>query len=268
MRLASVMSMRSRGFGLVVLLALGGCNAPDYSPVRDWAATASLAVDYPAASGGTAAQPPGSGTTTPPRFLDLSVLAMQEALAIYLQSLATLASDGVLGYPENPFVDLAAVVTPTSPSGGQAITALGRQLRHSTRTNAQAPALRDNIVEADPQVQALIAALRGAVARQTEEEAASRQRAAAYYAGTAAASRDPAARQALAEWADRRDAGFVAEAQARAQYLDILQRIAADHARMKAQAGSITREQAVREIRIAEDQLRRASVALQRGARG
>jgi hypothetical protein len=255
------------------LLALAGCNAPDYTPVRDWAATASLAVDYPRAAGGTVMPPPGPvggpvAGTTPSRFLDGSVLAMQEALATYFQAVATLASDGVLPYRESPFVELAAVVTPTSPSGGQAITSLGVLLRHAGRGNAQAPDLRDNIRAADPQVQALIAALQVAVARQAAEEVTARQDAAAFYERIQDASRDPAARRSLQEWALRRDAEFAAEALARALYGELLARVAAGHALLKDRAGHVTRLDVVQQIRTAEDQLRRASLSLQRGPRG
>ena len=38
-----------RRLAVVALLALpAACNAPDYTPVRDWARTASLAADFPA----------------------------------------------------------------------------------------------------------------------------------------------------------------------------------------------------------------------------
>lgn len=261
--------MRYRCLGLGALLALAACSAPDYSPVRDWAATASLAVDYPKVATGTPMPPNRAETNAPvPRFVDGSILAMQEALATYLQAVATLASDGVLPYRESPFEQLAAIVTPSSASGGQAITSLGLLLRHASRGNAQAPELRDNIVEADPQVQALVMALMAAVSRQVAEEATARQDAAAFYADIAAGSRDAAARQALQQWARQRDAEFAAEAAARARYSEVLARVAEGHALLKGRAGRITRANAVQEIRMAEDQLRRASISLQRGSGG
>ncbi|TCH98950.1 hypothetical protein EJV46_10380 [Roseococcus sp. SYP-B2431] len=258
---------------LWTLLALSGCNAPDYTPVRDWAATASLAVDHPRIAGSPlagspVAPPPGAEPAQPQPRRDDSILAMQEALATYLQAVATLASDGVLPYRESPFVDLAARVTPASPSGGQAIAALGLLLRHANRTNAQAPMLRDNIRAADAPVQALISALLDAVARQAGEETQARQDAAAFYAGIEARSDDAAARQALREWAGRRDGAFAAQAAARAQYGEILTRVAAGHALLKGRAGRVTQEDVVQEVRIAEDQLRRAALALRRGGAG
>ena len=101
---------------LLALLVLGGCNAPDYTPVRDWAATASLAVDFPRIAGSTVVPPPGAESALPASQPDGSIVAMQEALATYLQAVATLASDGVLPYRESPFVELAARVAPVSPS--------------------------------------------------------------------------------------------------------------------------------------------------------
>jgi hypothetical protein len=253
---------------LWVLLTLAGCSAPDYTPVRDWAATASLAVDYPRVAGSTVISPPGADTAKPQPHTDDSILAMQEALATYLQAVATLASDGVLPYRESPFVELAGRVTPVSPTGGHAITSLGVLLRHANRTNAQAPMLRDNIQAADPQVQALVSALQSAVAHRATEETMARQDAAAFYAEIDGRSDDAAARRALREWALRRDDEFAAQAAARAQYGEILSRVAAGHALLASRAAHITREDVVQEVRTTEDQLRRAALALRRGADG
>lgn len=253
---------------LLALLVLGGCNAPDYTPVRDWAATASLAVDFPRIAGSTVVPPPGAESALPAPQPDGSIVAMQEALATYLQAVATLASDGVLPYRESPFVELAARVAPASPSGGHAIASLGLLLRHANRTNAQAPMLRDNIQAADPQVQVLIAALLQGVARQAEAEALSRREAAAFYAEIEARSTDAAARQSLREWARRRDDAFAAQAAARARYGEILTRVAAGHALLKGRAGRVTREDVVQEVRMAEDELRRAALQLRHGAPG
>ncbi|WP_421992056.1 hypothetical protein [Roseococcus sp.] len=237
-------------------LALAGCNAPDYSPVRDWASTASRAVDFPRVAGGAILPSPGA---------DDGILAMQEALVTYLRAIATLASDGVLPYRESPFVELAARAALGSPMGGQAITAFGLLLRHANRTNAQAPMLRDNIQAADPHVQALVSALRNAVAHRIGDETPARQDAAAFYAGIEARSGDAAARQVLREWARRRDDEFAAQAAARLRYDEILTQVAAGHALLKGRAGRVTREDVVQEVRIAEDQLRRAALALREG---
>lgn len=256
--------------GLLVLgalLALPGCNAPDYSPVRDWAATASLAVDDPGAARHAVAPPPGV-VAAAPHPPDDGILAMQEALATYLQAVATLASDGVLPYRESPFVHLAARARETSVPGSEAIAALGVLLRYAARSNAQAPQLRDTIRSADPQVQALVSALRQAVAAQQPAEEAARQTAAGFYSEIDGRSSDPAARQALREWARARDDEFAAQAGRRARYEEILTRVAEGHALLKGRAGRITREDVVQEVRAAEDGLRRAALALRDGGAG
>ncbi len=137
-----------RGAAIAAALLLAACNAPDYTPVRDWARSASLATDYPVAA------PADDGA-----------MAMQAALVTWLSALGRMADDGVLPYPEDPFVDLARRAAATDAAGGAAVTALGRRLRHATRNNLRAPALRDTIRGADPDVQALVAALSGAVTR-------------------------------------------------------------------------------------------------------
>lgn len=141
---------------------LAACNAPDYTPVRDWARTASLVADHPAA-------------TVQPGTQRDGILAMQEALATYLAALARMADDGVLPYPEDPFVQQAVRAAAADREGGEAVAGLGAFLRRATRGNWQAPELRDSIRTADPLVQALVAALgravRGDVADQGAEDA-------------------------------------------------------------------------------------------------
>lgn len=183
---------------MLALLALTGCGAPDYTPVRDWASTASLALDVP-------------------ELGETGSLAMQQALVTYLQAVSVLASDGVLPYRESPFSTLAITAGRDSERGGQAVAALGLLLRRANRTNAQAPQLRDNILAADPHVQALVQSLATTVGRE----------------GT--------------------------DSPARRQYLFVLTQVGQGHALLKAQASSITQEEAVQRIRAAEDQLRRSA---------
>jgi hypothetical protein len=103
---------------------------------------------------------------------------MQEALATYLAALGRLADDGVLPYLEDPFVDLAARARTGDPSGGEAVAAIGRMLRHASRDNWQAPAMRDAIRAFDPAVQALVTALAGALAPACPQDPAAGQAAA------------------------------------------------------------------------------------------
>ncbi|WP_188968913.1 hypothetical protein [Neoroseomonas lacus] len=211
--------MRRHVAVLAVLLA-AACNAPDYTAVRDWARTASLAADFPA------------GRLPPPASADVREggLAMRDALATYLTSLARMADDGVLPYPENPFVELAPQAGRAGTGGEQPVAALGAFLRLATRQNWQAPRLREAITLNDPSVQALAHALTAALARNA----------------------DPGEPPAIAT--------------ARAQYAGIITRIGADHALLAAHADDITDEEVVELIRAAEDRMRRSVLALPRPA--
>jgi hypothetical protein len=141
----------TRHLAIAAMLLAAACNAPDYTPVRDWARTASLAADFPAAQ------------LPPPPAVEVrdGGTAMREALAIYLAALARLADDGVLPYPENPFATLAPQA---AEMGGEApVAALGAFLRRATRQNWQAPRLREAIVLNDPAVQSLARTLVSAI---------------------------------------------------------------------------------------------------------
>ena len=231
-------------------LALSACDAPDYTPVRDWAATASFAVDDRRMAGSPEA--------------DAGILAMQQAMSTYLLAIATLSTDGVLPYREDPFVELAVAARATSERGGAAVAALGTLLRRAARSNAQAPDLRDNIVAADPHVQALAQSLASAVAGAGAEGAA-RADAAAGYARLAAETRDPVARGLVRERAAARDAEFAAREAARQRYIDNVIRIGEGHAMLKARAATITKDEAVQRIRAAQDELRRNAEGVPRG---
>lgn len=197
------------------LLALGACTAPDYTPVRDWARTASLAADDP------------MGQAVAPADRADGILAMQDALATYLLALGRMADDGVLPYLENPFVDLAARAGRADAKGGEAVMAVGTTLRRASRSNWQAPYLRDSIATFDPAVQDLVDALARAIE-----------------AGPAPS--DPVA------------------ASTRADYVTLVRRVGEGHALLKARASRITREDVVQMVRAQEDGLRRAILALPR----
>jgi hypothetical protein len=263
------MSRRGLVAGLALLAA--ACNAPDYTPVRDWARSASLAADYPAAA------------------LDAEgALAMQQALVTWLSALGRMADDGVLPYPEDPFLALAPRAAAADPAAGEAVAALGRTLRHATRNNLRAPALRDTIRGNDAQVQALVVALSAAVAR--AEAGAPAPPAAMVPAPPAAtvpappAAMVPAPPAALvpappatmvpappAATRARGRRGALAAARepaapgadtAASRYLALLAQVGQGHALLAAEVGRITREETVARIRAAEDQLRRAARTL------
>ena len=245
--------------GLGVLTA---CSVPDYTPVRDWAGTASVAADFPPVAAD--AQPDGGPRPTERSLLSDSILAMQEALSVYLNALGTIAADGVLPYREDPFVDLARRATLANPDGGHAIAELGSMLRSVTRHNARAPELRDTIRTADPPLQALVAALNTAVTGLEAHEAEERRAVAADYARMRTEARAPFASRAVRDLGELRDRELAIRTAARANYRVVLTRIAEGHALLKARARHITQEESIRQIRAADDQLRRASAVLPR----
>lgn len=229
-----------------LMLALLGCSAPDYTPVRDWSAAAGLAVDQP---GGE----------------EDAAQAIQEVLAVYFAALGTLATDGVLPHREDPFAALAPRAGRVDAAAGQNIASLGTLLRRASRGNYQAPELRNTITAADPLVQAIMAALLPMVARPAGPEAAARAERAATYATLAQAAPDLATRQSILEWAALRDREAALQAQARADRGALIAQVAADHAMLRARAPRINGEEAVQDIRAAEDRLRRANARRQRG---
>jgi len=222
--------MTCRGLAAGLLALLAACSAPDYTPVRDWARGASIAADYPAAA------PAEDG-----------ILAMQQALVAWLSALGVMADDGVLPYPEDPFLEIAPRAGAADARGGQAVAALGRTLRHATRNNLRAPALRDTIRGNDAAVQALVEALSDAVARR--QAMAADPVAPLPPAGRRGAPPPPAASPPPADTAA-------------ARYRALLAQVAAGHALLKEKAGDITGAETVQRIRAAEDQLRRAARTL------
>ncbi len=260
------MTLPFRAAGLVLLLA--ACSAPDYRPVRDWAGTASQAADYPPmlASCATAA---AAADGALPATQDDALHAMQTALSTWLSALGTLAADGVLPYREDPFVQLAERAGAASQPGGQAIAALGAQLRRATLSNAQAPELAATITAGDPSVQALITALRQAVGESGARLAEARSATTAAYAGLerdlqGTAPRGAAARRLLRDVAQLRERDFVLAAAARADYDQVLRRIAEGHALLASRSRHLSQEETARQVYAAEDALRRAAQRLPR----
>jgi hypothetical protein len=139
-----------RAAALALLALVAACSAPDYTPVRDWARTASLVADHPAGA-----------VQAPPAAAQDGRAAMHEALATYLSALARMADDGVLPYLEDPFVEVAARARTADEAGGAAVAAIGQRLRLASRQNWQAPDLGYAIGAFDADVQALVGALAG-----------------------------------------------------------------------------------------------------------
>ena len=249
---------------LLGVLALSACGAPDYGRVTQWAATASLAADYPpAATGGPvllAAPQPGAAEAQGRRE---GIRAMQDALTTYLGALSRLAADGVLPFMDDPFAEAATRAAAADAEGGRAVAALGQLLRRTSRAQARAPQLRATIAEADPAVQQLVAALARAAGTEGDEPQR-RAAAAARGAALAAQARDPATRQLLADAALLRDRAFAERAAARAAYAEVLARIAEGHALLRDESRRLTQEETRRRIAEAEVALARAAARLPR----
>jgi hypothetical protein len=260
---------RRRSAILCMLALLGGaCSAPDYSAVRDWARTASLVADYPVVAAAALPVAPASPTDeTGPAAVAAAdgIVAMQQALAVYLAALGTLAADGVLPFREDPFAALARRVTTTSATGATAVATLGVFLRRATLANMQAPEMRAAVVEADPAVQALVAALSEAVATYGAREAEERAAVAAFYAQLDAEAADRTGRQAARDVAALRDRDFALRALARSRYAAVLARVAEGHALLKERSRHMSQQETVRQVHAAEDRLRRAAALLPQG---
>jgi hypothetical protein len=253
----------------LALLAAGllqACGAPDYAPVTQWAASASLAADYPPAATGGPLPFIGGPRADPSAEAAMraeAIRAMQDALAAYLGALSRLAADGVLSFAENPFTDAAARAAAADEAGGRAVASVGAVLRDATRRQSRAPQLRATIAEADPAVQELVAAL-SRLAGAAGDEPGQRATLAARSAALAAEARDPATRQLLADAAALRDRAFVTRADARAAYAEVLQRIAAGHALLRDESRRLTQAETGRRIADAETALNRAAARLPR----
>jgi hypothetical protein len=144
-------------FALSLAAGIAACSAPDYSAARDWARSASIATDHPAIAARTGA---ADGAE-----------AMRQALSVTLAALGRMADDGVLPYPEDPFVDVAARAARADARGGAAVASLGLFLRRATRSNWRAPQLRAAIRLVDPDIQALATALAGTLGEGSAEAA-------------------------------------------------------------------------------------------------
>jgi hypothetical protein len=245
--------------GIMWLLAACG-GTPDYSPVREWAGTASRTADYPALAA-TCHVRPGAEAAQQATWL-AATRAMQEALSLYLSGLGTMAADGVLAHREDPLVEAARQAAMLDEAGGRAVAELGAVLRRATRRNARAPALGDTIAEADPPLQALVAALSSGVRTIATAAAADRAAVAAALARDTAAARDPATRRLLLDMASLHDRDFAVRELARARYLAALAGIAEGHALLLARSGHLSQEATARAVRAAEDQLRRIAEQL------
>ena len=255
-----VMKLR-RGIFFLPLAALIGCGPPDYTPVRDWANVAGNAAIYP-----ELVTRPGVAPAVSPAADAIN--AMQQALATYLKALDTLAADGLLMIREDPLAAYAPRVAPTSPKGAEAMQTLGALLRDRGRSLARAPQLRATIRDADAPVQALIAAMQEAVTTLEPAERATAEQAHARYQRLLREARDEPSRQILRDLAALYEAAFANRAAAIKNYQTVLADIAKGHALLKERVSHLTQEEAARQIRTAEAELRRGGARLPRDGLG
>lgn len=258
--MGGVMKLR-HGILALPLAALIGCGPPDYTPVRDWANVAGHVALYPELM-----TRPGTAPAVSPSADAIN--AMQQALAIYLQALDTLAADGLLMIREDPLATYAPRVAPTSPKGAEAIQTLGALLRDRGRSLARAPQLRATIREADAPVQALIAAMQEAITALEPAETAAADQARARYQRLLREARDEPSRQILRDLSALHDAAFANRAAAFKNYQTVLADIARGHALLKERVAHLTQEETARQIRAAEAELRRAGARLPRDGLG
>lgn len=145
---------------MAVLLLLLGCALPPNNALRDWARLASVLIDHP----------DGLGPAAPE-----SLLAQQQALAIYLYALSVLAKEeSPLTFRDTAYTPLVARAAADDPAAGEAVAALGQVLATAHAANLQPHArarsagsatviedlrLRPTIRNADPPLQILVGTL-------------------------------------------------------------------------------------------------------------
>lgn len=237
---------------LAGLLALGACSPPRYPAMRDWAGTAGIGAAHP-----EFARPPQAAAAAGD-----AALAMQQVLEAYLGALGTLALGGRLTFAEAPFAEQSARVAPVSPDAAEAITAIGAQLHGVVASGARRRALSETVRVADPPVQRLLTALAAEVEAAGRRDRPDRAAIAAEYARLAQQARGPAERRALQDLGTLREREVAGDQAAYATYRDVLARIGEGHALLVARASHLGQEESFRQIRAAEDALRRAMAAL------
>lgn len=261
-RHAPAMRTGPRAVMLGLLWLLGACAAPDYTPMREWAGTASRAADYSALAATCHVRP--NAAVPRPAPWPVAARAMQTSLALYLSSLATMAADGVLTHREDPLVEPAADAALASHEAGQAVAGLGAVLRRATRRNARAPELAETITKADPHLQALIPILSSSVGERAAAARSDRAAVAASHSDAAAAANDPATRRLIGDMAVLHDQDYAVRAVARTNYIAVLAGIAEGHALLMERRDRLSQAATGREVRAAEDRLRRAADQLPR----
>ena len=260
---------------VIPALLLAGCSYPDYGAVRDFAGTAADAALWPPVAERRAGQPARLARLRPGAALapELSpaiaarrdaVLAMQAALDTWFTALATLAADGLVRRPENPLAAEAAKAAALDEPAGRAVGAIGELLVTATKGNWRAPQTAGAIRAADPAVQVLLRALSETVAGMAAEDAPEREAIVALYGPLEAETPDPAARQTIRDWRAQREAELAARAADRDAYCRVLARIAEGQAVLLERASRLSQAETARQVRAAEEALRRAAALLPR----
>ncbi len=218
----------------------GGCALPRETALQDWSRLAAQA-SMPADAAGD---------------------ARRQALSTYFLALAVLVEGRALDFHEAPFMALAARLPAAEAAAVGDISALLRAARDDRppavppRDNSgPTPAwedfrLRAVLRRSDPPVQLLLAALRrdGPPAPATPPPPP--------------ASDDPAARQSALEWQAWQAERAAGLAHAGRRRDALLVSLAEGHALLAAHAGALSLRQTARDMRGAEDRLRRALAAL------
>lgn len=243
---------------LVLLALLGACALPLNTAVRDWSRTAGVAV----------AQPPPA--TFPASD---AAPAIRQALSTYFYAIGVVWEGADLSFDEAEFGMLASRTG--DPAASRAIRDLGQVLKAASdekrprwlpRDNSSAtPAYEDQrfsrmIPAADDAVQALLAML--------SEPGTPAPAAAAPPSPVPGPDVDPALRQIASEREARQARDAVDRAAARSRYAELMARIGQGHALLAARADRPGQRSTERQLRLAEDHLRRAmaaSFAPQRG---
>jgi hypothetical protein len=241
-------------------ILLAGCSPPDYGAVRDWASSAAsaTALHAPPARPAPAEAPPAARAE--------AIRAMQTALDAWFTALSVMADDGLVRQPADPLEADAAKAAPVDAEAGRAVGAIGGLLVTATKGSWRAPQTAGAIRAADPAVQVLLRALSDSIGGMEAGDAADRAAIAALYAPLEAETRDPAARQAIRDWRSQREVELESRISARSAYKRVLARIGEGQALLLDRVSHLAQEETARQLRAAEEALRRATALLPRGA--
>jgi hypothetical protein len=253
---------------LLPLLLVAACA--DLGAVRDFAKLSASTADYRALVQRYETQPDRVAryAPRPPDATQLAqdratramrvqpMLALQETLVTYMETLGRLAGDEAVAIDLNPLAAAAQKAGVVDAPTGALVSSVGDIILRAATGAARERGVRQMLEQGEAPVQAVIGRLRTLVGAFAEDDASERDRAATYYSFLARSSSDRAAQRAVSEWRDLRLAEIDSRAAGRTAYLAALDKISAGHRLLHARRDALSVSETVRQIRLLENELR------------